>query len=292
MVRSVFFGGSAETLPKGQLALVVVVAALLPALSLAAPIKTQGTWYGSNGWDGTLRGRDAAGNPINLLNSDGTAPNPALQYVYDTVLDLTWLANWNAGAGSSFDNFSNSTDGAMTWANANAWAASLMDFGGGWVLPKLKDIGNDGCQLFTNAGGDCGYNVYGSEAGRRESQLAHMYYDTLGNRGYSSPVGVFQPDFGLKNTGPFSNMLSSNYWFGTAYAPSFASDAWDFNTDYGDQGGHSQSGGGFAVAVRRGDVFAGSVPEPGGLALMGLAFGTLAVGRLRGRGVQPGNPRL
>ena len=103
-------------------ALGAFVALLLPVMALAAPIKTQGTWYGSNGWDGTLRGRDAAGNPIDLLNAAGDAPNPDLKYVYDTVLDLTWLADWNAGAGSSFDNGSDTTDGGMTWANANAWA--------------------------------------------------------------------------------------------------------------------------------------------------------------------------
>ena len=45
--------------------------------------------------------------------------------VYDTDQDITWLANANAGAGSSFDDGSNTSDGRMSWSNANDWAASL-----------------------------------------------------------------------------------------------------------------------------------------------------------------------
>jgi hypothetical protein len=110
-----------------------------------------------------------------------------------------------------------------------------------------------------------------------------MYYDTLGNKGLVNASGGFQPDFGLKNTGPFSNMQSWVYWSGTAYVPSPVVDAWYFGTVGGSQNFISQVNEHFAVAVRRGDVFAASVPEPEGLALLGLAFGMLSVVRRRVR---------
>jgi len=171
----------------------------------------------------------------------------------------------------------------MNWGAANAWAASLTDFGGGWALPSVLDIGNDGCDL-AYSGTDCGWNVYDSEAGRAAgSPLAHMYYDTLGNKGFFDASGKFlSSGWGLANTGPFSNMQSWFYWSGTAYAPSPAGGAWGFGTDGGFQGsGHHGIDFDFAVAVRPGDVFAASVPEPEGLALLGLSFGALAMVRRR-----------
>jgi hypothetical protein len=260
---------------------------LLPAVAMAAPITTQGTWYGTNGWDGTLRGRDAAGNPVNLLDASATAPNPSLKYVYDTVLGLTWLADWNAGAGSSFDDGSNASDGKMTWINAKGWAASLTDFGGGWVLPSVVDIDNDGC------GGsfpfrDCGFNVYGSENTRRGSPLAHMFYDSLGNEGYHDVNGAYNfwssVGWGLTNTGPFHAMQPDVYWSGTAYAPSPNTTAWIFDNYNGNQHRAIFSPF-FVVAVRPGEVLsplaANAIPEPTPVGLLGLAFGALALVRRR-----------
>jgi len=237
------------------------IAILCGVSAQAMPISAQGTWTT------TLLGRDQHGNPVALLS--GSNPNPALKYVYDTTLNLTWLANWNV-------------NGLMSWGAANTWAAGLTDFGGGWVLPSVLDIGNDGCNG-ANSGTDCGYNVYGSEAGRRDSPLAHMYYDTLGNKGFFDASGNFNflSGWGLTNTGPFSNMQSSVYWSGTAYAPFPAFRVWSFGTNVGDQYYGVQGDGYFAVAVRPGDVFAASVPEPEGLALLGLSFGALAMVRRR-----------
>lgn len=271
----------------GPALLTAFVALLLPVLALAAPIKTQGTWYGSNGLDGTLRGRDAAGNPINLLNAAGDAPNPDLKYVYDTQLNLTWLADWNAGAASSFDNGVSVTDGLMTWANANAWAASLTDFGGGWTLPTVLDIGGDGCNL-GNRGRDCGYSVYGSEVARRDSPLAHMFYDSLRNLSFYDEVGREQAGWGLSNTGPFNSMNGYMYWTSTAWAPGPLYGAWFFQMDLGRQADNGVQGSDvyFAVAVRPGELLSGLhgrvMPEPDALALLGLAVGALAVVR-RGR---------
>ena len=232
----------------------VLAAALLAAGALtaqAAPVTTQGTWYGTNGTDGTLQARDSAGNPL------ASVTDPNAKYFYDTQLDITWLGNWNV-------------NGAMEWADAKAWAASLADLGGGWSLPGVLDTGTPGCNS-GYTGTDCGYNVYGSEAARRDSPLAHMFYDTLGNLAYSDTSGNYpQPGWGLTNTGPFSNMQSGVYWSGTEYAPD-TNFAWYFGTHDGHQSGASKRNASYAVAVRPGDVAA--VPEPQSvvLALLGLA---------------------
>jgi hypothetical protein len=237
---------------------------LLGVSAQAAPVSGQGTW------ETTLKARDISGNPLaNLLD-------PNAVFFYDTVLDLTWLANWNA-------------NGLMTWAAANAWAAALNPGGfTGWSLPSVLDTGVSGCDFSFAGGTDCGYNVYTGEVERRGSPLAHMFYDTLGNLAYCPPgnttcsgPGVPQPGWGLTNTGPFSNMQSSVYWSGTAYAPDPALFAWVFYTDDGFQYGVDQSFQLYAVAVRPGDVFAGSVPEPGSLAMLLAGLGALAVARRR-----------
>ncbi len=250
----------------------------------AGPVSGQGTW------ETTLQGRDINGNPVPLLVSG--APNPAMVFVYDTVLNLTWLANWNYGAGSSFDDGFSTTDGRMTWSSAMAWAAALDINGfGGWSLPSVLDIYPPGCSFSFASGTECGYNVYSGEAQRRGSPLAHMFYDTLGNLAYCPPgnsshascygPGVPQPGWGLTNTGPFSNMQVFAYWSGTVYDTERSGDSWYFETFEGSQFHWSQLWEFNAVAVRPGDVFAGSVPEPGSLAMLVAALGALAVARRR-----------
>ena len=73
----------------GLLAAAVLAAGCVSAQ--AAPVLGQGTW------EAKLKGRDANGNEVPLLVSG--APNPALKFVYDTDLNLTWLADWNVKIG-------------------------------------------------------------------------------------------------------------------------------------------------------------------------------------------------
>jgi len=182
----------------------------------AGPMTSMGTWWGTDGTDGTLKARDIDRNEVALDSTDA-------YFFYDTVLDLTWLRDWNAGAGTSFDNGSIATNGRTTWAYANAWVSSL-DINGltGWRLPELSGPLN-----YTSAytGTDRGYNV-----NTANSELAYMFYVTLGNLAFPDTSGLGpQPGWGLTNTAYFTNMQSYYYWSGTEYAPN-PSNAWYFGT--------------------------------------------------------------
>ena len=204
----------------------------------AAAVPGQGTWQT------TLVGRDLDGNLGN-----------GFEAFYDTTLNITWLAQAQAPAGN------------LSWAGASAWAASLSPGGiSGWRLPRVTPAGNGSC-TFANSGTDCGYNVTVAN-----SELAHLFYVTLGNRSTVAPGGGGQAGGGLTNTGPFSNVFTGDYWTGTSYAPDAQNQAWFFNTGAGLQMNTQKTFTLAAWAVHNGDV-AAPVPEPQtwALALLGLA---------------------
>ena len=208
----------------------------LPAQSAAIP--------GLGTWETTLQARD--------INGDGV-----VDAYYDTTLNITWLANMNAGEGSAFDNGLSPTDGQMTWGNAVAWVAGgLTEFGGGWRLPTI----------------DSNLGPWGSATG----ELAHLFFVTLGNLGYCPPQATcdsnfFRPGrFGLQSTANFENMKSRFYWTGSEYAPD-RSGAWVFDNNTGYQQTQHKDTEWFAVAVHDGDVTA--IPEPEALAMMLAGLG-------------------
>ena len=100
------------------------------------------------------------------------------QAVYDTDLDITWLADANLAKTSGFD-----ADGQMNWANANAWAAGLTVGGiGGWRLPTTADPDascTDDPAGTTPSSDPFGWNCTGSEMG-------HLFYNELGGTASNS----------------------------------------------------------------------------------------------------------
>jgi hypothetical protein len=232
-----------------------LIASGLVAASLA-------TVFASGAAHAALQGRDLNGNLVTF------------EAYYDTDLDTTWLADANYAQTSGYD-----ADGRMTWAVANTWAANLSFFNpltnqtyADWRLPTTTDTGTAGCAT-ANSGADCGYNV-----DTASSEMAHLYFVTLGNQSYYTTTGAVSgafegganPNSTLDNVGPFTNFQSDYYWSDTEYAPD-PSDAWVIVTYDGYQGGVDKLYSFYALAVSPGDVAA--VPEAETYALMLAGLG-------------------
>ena len=211
--------------------LCAVVLSIFTLSPHAAPVSGQGNW------ETTLHGRDLDGNLATV------------EAYYDTVLNITWLANANyAGA-------------KMDWVTANSWAAGLDPYSSGitgWRLPTVMDTNAPGCDG-TNAGTDCGYNVQTTSgsppypAVTVYSEMASMFHDTLGNKSYLDPSGVVQPGYGLTNTGLFDYIQSDAYWSGTEFGI-WPDGALNFYFSGGFQIEASKSYNYYAWAVHSGDV--------------------------------------
>ena len=196
---------------------------------------------------------------------------------FDTVLNITWLADANRAKTSGYD-----ADGAMNWSAAQTWIGTLNTASylgvSDWRLPTVTDTGTSGCN-FAVTGTDCGYNVSLSTG-----EMAHMYYSTLGNTagyntsGVSQPCRTAGPNYCLTNTGPFSNLQPDAYWSGTEDA-SDTTFVWDFDFVDGRQGGLNRTSVIYAWAVRPGDI--ALVPVPGAVWLFGGALTLLGVVRRR-----------
>ena len=230
-------------------ALLLVVTLGGSSVANAAAISGQGTW------ESTLQARDLDGN---LSTAEA---------YYDTALNITWLADANY-AGTEMNN-----------ANTYFWVTGLNPYSSGitgWRLPWASDTGTPGCN-FGYYGTDCGYNV--NTAG---SEMAHMFYITLGNKAYYDTSGVGpQPGWGLTNIGPFSISNNTAYW---TYMDDLSnpSNAFYFIFADGSQNTTSKSMSLYAWAVHSGDVGTPTVPVPAAVWLFGSGLlGLLGVARRR-----------
>ena len=237
--------------------LIATCATILVAASgaaQAASISDQGTWKS------TLQKRDLDGNQATV------------EAYYDTTLNITWLADANYA--------NNTNNNRMVWSTANDWAATLNPYGSGitgWRLPTVTDTGTPGCN-WALTGTDCGYNV-----DTATSEMAHMFYTTLGNKGYyAASGGGPQSGWGLTNTGPFSKLQARDYWSSSEGYGNYQ--AWFFDFYRGYQDHHWDTYGGYAWPVHAGDVGAPAIPVPAAAWLFGSGLlGLVGLSRKRRR---------
>lgn len=221
-----------------------------------------------------------------LLGRDLNGSADSFEAYYDTVLDLTWLADANYAQTSGYD-----ADGRMTWQEANAWAAGLSFTDGvrvydNWRLPTITPINGVALNttFSTNGGTDSGYNVSAPGSvyqGSVGGEMAYMFYNTLGNPGYFTVAGqwsgcyVSSSDTCLNNTGPFSYVQAEIYWTDLEYAPNTVN-AWAFGMNDGNQyAGNYKGNTYYAWAVSSGDI-AAPVPEADVWAMLLAGLGLVA----------------
>lgn len=182
--------------------------------------------------------------------------------LYDDVLNITWLqdANYAKTSGAS-------PEGAMGWAEAQRWVKKLVYHDPirkvelrGWRLPKVKPVNG---LAFTgkfslDGTSDEGYNITS-----QNSELAYMFYVNLKLKGYYSPTGEVQPDFGTgrngkwnvsANVGPVKNFRASVYWTGTDDVSYPLRNAWMFDAYWGYQNFYNKWDVLLIWPVRDGDV--------------------------------------
>jgi len=191
---------------------------------------------GQGTWETTLQPRD--------IDGDGV-----VDAYYDTTLNVIWLADASAAAGTKYDTDCSTCldhpttvpDGRLYWYDARRWAANLNVHGvKGWRLPTTIDESASESK----------------PPPPHSSEMAWMYYVTLGNR--------MAPSATPNNTGPFSNLRAGSYWSGTRYSLLTHPDefCWAFNFASGRQGWavsaipryHDPGQALAAWAVRDGDV--------------------------------------
>lgn len=187
--------------------------------------------------------------------------------VYDTALDITWLADWNYAQTSGHD-----ADGLMNRSVAMDWADNLV-FGGydDWRLPTIGQP-DTLCSFNCTVGGATAYVGTGCTA----RELAHLFHYDLGPAPGTNTLSAVT----VANRALFVKFKVGDYGSQSEFAP-MSHVAWaTVLNGVGSQSIIDKSTGMHAVAVCNGDVGA-AVPEPGSLAPVALALAAGAAARRR-----------
>lgn len=210
-----------------------------------------------------LRGITVAA--VVLITGFGTANATLIDrgggLIYDTELNVTWMKDAQYALTSGV-----SGSGRLDWQSANEWATGVEYY------DASRDVYWDGWRLPTtiNSASSYGYDLTGLS-----SELAYMYYINLGYAPeYTHDRWAAAPTSEYYN--PFINLAYLGYWSGTE--TDFSGRAWAFHFHFGSQETTSFDDSQHIWLLRDGDV---AVPEPTGIALMGL--GLIGLGWVRRR---------
>jgi len=115
----------------------------------------------------------AAALSVATLSAQAALVNRGGGMIYDTVPNITWLADMNYAKTSVHTGTGVNGDGTMTWDAATAWASNLV-YGGfsDWRLPTLNPL-DASCTGGFGVG--FGFNCTGGE-------LSRLFVTDLGNK--------------------------------------------------------------------------------------------------------------
>jgi hypothetical protein len=223
------------------------------------------------------------------------------QAYYDTVLDITWLADANLAQVQDFEVVGINPVGFMEFDLVDDWLYGMNHYddltgvpqidGDGWLgintwraptLSAVVDGSADFNTTFSVLGDtDNGYNIHAPGTIYEDwttttggSELSYMFYQHLGGTPNCNPdpgdPTCTNPnlDPGIGTMEPFKNVGSGsdNYWNNLAVNDGFA---WIFDFENGQQTAQSRSLNGVVWAVADGDVAAAPVPVPAAVYLFG-----------------------
>lgn len=217
------------------------------------------------------------------------------QAYYDDVLNITWLADANLADTNDFG--VTNYGGKMHWVPAQSWlgAMNAANYLGAsnWRLPTMNWINGSSVNGYESYDGstDFGWNISAPGtlyAGSTASEMAHLFYNTLGNVGEydvsGAPTGCSGTSpWCLTNTGPFVNLMPASdnsccargYWAGS---PTDVGNTWVgmvFSFGSGRQTNDLKNGNSdYVWAVSDGDMLA-PVPAPPAVWLFGSALGLM-----------------
>lgn len=183
------------------------------------------------------------------------------QAVYDTDLNVTWLADANLAASNTFGVSGINANGSMVWNTAQGWisamnAANYLGYSD-WRLPST--LQPDSSCSSQSGGMSYGYNCTGSDIG-------HLFYNELGGT-----AGVAISTSHNTNYSLFQNIQDSGYWSGTELASSASLYAWVEGFARGYEGDSLKLFSDYyGLVVRTGDVSAVPVPAAVWLLSSGL----------------------
>jgi hypothetical protein len=189
-----------------------------------------------------FEGRNADGSVNTTCTASGS---DKCIMIYDSNLNITFLNNWNIGAGTWDGSVTPAVGSAQALAEDAGFAATGLT---GWRLPTGDDF---------------------NFADKVLNELRALWTDVN---------GTFA---GLESE--FDGVHRGNYWTGSAGIEAAINKAWVFDAGSGGNGGFglvAKSTRFSVVAVRSGDVVA-AVPEPESLAL--VLIGLVAAGVTRRR---------
>lgn len=228
-----------------------------------------------------------------LLGRDLNGSPGSFEAYYDTILDITWLADANLALTNTFGVSGINVQGRMNWHTANEWIAAMnaANYLGQntWRLPAMYDINGDGCTVNSTSsfnGGDCGYNPVST--GPQASEMTSLFYDTLGNLAFFDTSGTIQlSELGMQFTAPFENLGNTLYWYDLETSTTSGGidfgvplNAWYFGMPSGAQRPIDKLDPSLtAWAVLSGDVSV--VPVPAAVWLFGSALGVMGFVRRR-----------